>query len=364
MRLTTQLASLAAKTLPEASRARYREEWQADLDQAEELGISPAAVLWGIFVVAVRMDRGDPHVTGIPAEIQAIRQARWSASFLLSAMIVSAGIGLHILGGFGPLMHGETGRAIAVWAFVLILSLTLLGILTGMAALHTGIPVFGVKRVLEMVLLALGMILATGIFALMPIFGIMMSLGGVAAVLFLAAGGPRGQAAQKPLSARHRVMLSSFFSLLVLGVVAFGTLHILVWNPLAKMPGMNLGEIYAAMADARQPAGIGIVVTWAVVVALAAIAFPISCSFKKFGGPRSTRRIIVTGMMLVATAGATHWIAGFATGMSLADTFGVSGADSAKTGGMLMLTMLLAIIVAVFVALTPARWQAVAAQGC
>lgn len=54
---------------------------------------------------------------------------------------------------------------------------------------------------------------------------------------------------------------------------------------------------------------------------------------------------------------ATQWIAGFTTGMSLADTFDTSGVDATIGGSLLSAVALLAVIGAVFAAFVPAPWE-------
>lgn len=354
---TQILIRLSVRTLPERLRDRYREEWLADLQRVPELGVSRLAVLAGALAMSAGLDRDDPAVTGIPVKVETIRRARWSASFLCGALILAFGAFMYSLRGFAPYLDGGALAAASTPVLTLIASFALIGIAKGIGAVRIGIAAYGVKWVVRMVLLGVGVVLAVPFVSIFPIFGMLMALAGVTTALFLAAGGPRGQLPQQPFTAMSRVGLSSMLALLAVGVVVVGVLHILVWNPLAKMPGMGLSDIYAAMAEAQQPSGVVVVATWAALFIAAALALPICCSLKRFAGPRSTRRIIVAGVMLVTTAGVTQWLAGFTTGMSMADTFFISGGDAAISGALLNVATLLGMIVAVFAALVPARWQ-------
>ncbi|QTX04179.1 hypothetical protein [Agromyces archimandritae] len=138
----------------------------------------------------------------------------------------------------------------------------------------------------------------------------------------------------------------------VSAMVAFAALHILVWNPTAKLPGMQLAEIYAAMAARGEPPGlaVGWVVAWAagwapLVAVFAAVAVL---------GPRGllrnldARRVARLVVLAVVGIGFGHWAAGFSMGMSLADAFGTSGSDAAPGGMVLIAAALFAFAIAVF----------------
>lgn len=321
--------------------------------------MSRLAVLAGALAMSARLDRDDPAVTGVPARVETIRRARWSASFLCGALILALGAFVSSLGAFVPQLHGGGPAAMGVVWLALIASFALIGIVKGIGAVRLGIAAYGARWVTRMTLFGVGAVLAVLIVSVFPLVGVSTAFAGVVTALLLAAGGPRGQLPQRPLATVPRVGLSSTFALLVVGVVVVGVLHILVWNPLAKLPGLSLDEISAAMAAAQQPSGIVMVAAWAALFVSAALAFPVCCSLKRFAGPRSTRRIVVAGTMLVATAGATQWLAGFTMGMSLADTFSISGGDVAISGWLLRAVSLVGMIVAVFAAFVPARWRGV-----
>ncbi len=61
--------------------------------------------------------------------------------------------------------------------------------------------------------------------------------------------------------------------------------------------------------------------------------------------------------MLIASAGTTEWIAGFTMGMSLADTFAISGGDAAFSGLALHALSVAGLLAAVFAAFVPVRWR-------
>ncbi|WP_162903695.1 hypothetical protein [Leucobacter sp. wl10] len=357
MSLIQTLIELAVRTLPAPLQARYREEWAADLEQASQLGISRVSVLSGAFATSARLDRDDPRVTGIPSKVETIRRARWSAAFLCSALILAAGTFAVSLTSADQHLNDGVMAVSGTVTFATIAVFALIGIVNGIGAVRIGLSTFGLKRIAQFVLFGIAAVLSMAVTAVFPILGVLMAPAAVATALFLAAGGPRGQLPQQPLRTVSRIGLSAMFSLLAICAVAFATLHILVWNPLAKMPGMSLSEIYAAMYEAEQPTGVAVVAVWAGLFIAAAIAFPICCSLRRFAGPRSTRRIIVTGAMLITAVGVTQWFAGFTIGMSLADTFFVSGGDSAASGVALSVITTLAAVFAVFASFVPTPWR-------
>lgn len=354
VRLLTRLVALA---LPIRIRERYREEWLADLAGAGGAGVSR----WGVFVGAVSMtvrtDRDDPAVTGIPVAVETVRRARWAAAFLGSALVLAIGAFVFMVGDVAGSLGEGSPHALTFTVPALIAGLLFVGMVQAARALRIGVRVYGGQRMVRMIMGAAAAAVTLAVVSLLPLFGLLLSVGVITVVLFLAAGGPRGQPPQRPLGAGSRVGLSLGFSALTLGLVVLGVLHTLVWNPIAKVPGLGLAEIYAAMGAAQEPTGIAVVAAWGGASALAALAFPVCCALRRFAGPRSTRRIVVAGSMLVAGTTLSHWIAGFATGMSLADTFATTGADAAIGGPLLSLVGLLAVVVALFAGFVPARWS-------
>lgn len=355
MRAVQVLTRLVAQTLPGNVRGRFREEWLADLARAPEIGVSRWGVLLGAVAMSVRLERDNPAVTGIPMAIQAVRRARWAAVLLGSALLLvfAAFVGWATTDLGSDSLGTWLGAVGGIVAFFVVF-----GVVNAVKAVQIGIAVYGTKPVMRIALTGLGGAVMLLVVALVPITGMLAAFGAVATTLFLAAGGPRGQRPQRPLGTRARVGLSVAFSALTVVTVAVGAVHVLVWNPLAKIPGLGLSEIYAALAVAQEPSGVGLVAAWAGIFVIAAVAFPVCCALPRFAGSRSTRRIVVVGALLVAAAAMTQWLAGFTTGMSLADTFATSGGDAAVSGPILAVVALLAVMTALFAGFAPGRWQA------
>lgn len=357
MRLASGLTMLVVRTLPGRLRGRYREEWLADLERAEEAGLSPGSVVLGALSFAVHLDRDDVAITGVPAAEATRRRARWAAAFGLGALILAFGGFRSTLDGSAPrLADGALGTA-SMLVFVLIGGLAALGLVSGIAAVRIGLPVHGGKRIAQVVLTGGILALTFTAVAVLPFAGTLTTFAVLAVGLLRMASGPFESDVARAFPVRARVGLGAAFTAFVVVVVAVGVLHILVWNPLAKLPGLSLGEIHAGIVAAGEPSGVVMVAGWAALLLAAAIAFPIWCGLERFGGSRPTRHLVVAGTLLVAAAGLTQRFAGFMTGLAVADAFNVSGGDVALSALILNVVSMLALVVAVGAALVPARWR-------
>ena len=359
MSAAATVVALIARTLPAPIRARYREEWLADLDGAAELGFARSSIVGGAITTAATIDRGDPVISGMPRSALAARHARWAAGMLGSAVVL--GLGLFFWGGFRGFVRegmagGEAlavaGSALQVVAVILVVG----GAVTALAAAILNTSALGPRRVIIALLaVPIGAIVIVGAMLFVPLLGILGAVVGAAALLVIFASAPTNRDAAAPASRSRRVLLALPWSLLTLIAVATGVLHITVWNPLARVPGLTLDEIYAAMAAANQDAGAGFITAWAVIWALAAITLPILCAIPAFGRALSARRILVLGLLMVVMTVFFEFFAGFGIGMSLADTFFTSGGDAAVTGPVLTIVGMLALVAALLIGFAPAR---------
>ncbi|MFC0682311.1 hypothetical protein ACFFGH_31155 [Lysobacter korlensis] len=154
---------------------------------------------------------------------------------------------------------------------------------------------------------------------------------------------------------RSRTMLAAALGVANLAVIAAGAMHILVWNPLARVPGLSLNEIYGQMrAVGEGTAAGGFVASWAGFWSFATVLYVIACALplRQVG---TRRRVAVAGLLLIGATCILAWTAGFNMGMSLADAFGTGGADAAISGPLLSLAGQLAVAGALFLACAPRR---------
>ncbi|MBB5639858.1 hypothetical protein [Cryobacterium roopkundense] len=131
-----------------------------------------------------------------------------------------------------------------------------------------------------------------------------------------------------------------------------GVLQVLVWNPLAAVPGSTLGQIRADMARANESLTADWVIGWgAIGVALAAAVFLTAAA-------RRTNRIdlvVAAYLVLLVFAAPSHMFVAFAPGMSLADTFMISGGDHAPWGVVLYLVSTAAMVTLIVLIVRSAR---------
>lgn len=132
----------------------------------------------------------------------------------------------------------------------------------------------------------------------------------------------------------------------VLGMLAvtayalFAALQIQVLNPLATVPDSTLREIHAAVGRTADTMG------WGLMIALLLPGPMIAGAAALAGIRRRLSAATFTLIMLVLLAGGSpvYLLASFPAGMTLADTFGVGGADHAPWAMILHAISLLALV--------------------
>jgi hypothetical protein len=144
--------------------------------------------------------------------------------------------------------------------------------------------------------------------------------------------------------------------LLVVGYAVVMVLQILVWNPLAAAPpGLTLDQIHATMQAAgewRPGAEV-----WEIGVAALGVALAVALLVAAAVVRRPRPALVALGVAVILAFGApAYWLASFSMGMSLADTFAISGADASPWAAPLLVASGVAAVVAV--ALIPAATRA------
>ncbi|MDQ0095323.1 hypothetical protein [Paeniglutamicibacter psychrophenolicus] len=119
-----------------------------------------------------------------------------------------------------------------------------------------------------------------------------------------------------------------------------GALQILVWNPLAAVPGATLAEIRAQMAGAREHAGTPLVVAWSLTGILLGAGVLVAALRRKI----SAAGAVTLSLLLIVLGAPSIMVASFPSGMGLADTFGISGGDHAPWGALLYLASAAALL--------------------
>lgn len=341
-----RLVRLAAALLPRLARSRYREEWLADLAGAAEAGVSRGGIVAGAFVTTLTISHIAPELTGLSLDRLFGQRLRISSALLGGAAVLAVGYAAY--GGYsgpaGPGLPPAVGGAVVVVAIVLATS----GIIALGGAVQTAIAArrfaLAVTLVAVPVLLASLLIAAPTAVLGAGMLGGPMALVAVAALVVMFSGGSR------VLATPARLGVAVGFAVAAALACAVGILHIAVWNPVARVPGLTLDQIYAGLAEAGEATGVREwLIAWAVLTVLAGAALVIVAVV---GRRATTRRLIAVGFLLVAGTTAVGLLPAFSMGMSLADTFMTTGGDAAATGPVLAIlgqASLVAALLAAFV---------------
>lgn len=340
--VSARLITAIVRTLPARTRDRYREEWLADLDGAAEADVSPTEIVTGALMTAITIDRLAPESTGLTLGSLFAHRLRVALAFLGAAAIPAVGFSLYGgYEGFGPV--------VSVTATVLLVAsvaLTVVGLVALGAAIRVAIVarrpiVTGALLAGPLLLIAL-LVVAPSVVLSLAVLASPMLVITVAVLVILSSRGIQTM----PLSTR--VVLAAAFATVALVVCAAGIVHTMVWNPLERVPGLSLDEIYTRLAAAGEATGTTVwIIAWAVVTVIGAAALITMASLTRGG---STRRLVASGFLLIAATTAIGILPGFSMGMGLADTFMTSGGDAAASGPLLAMIGQLALVASILVA--------------
>lgn len=126
---------------------------------------------------------------------------------------------------------------------------------------------------------------------------------------------------------RAGVVVAGFLACAAYAVV--GSLQILVWNPLAVVPGRELEEIYRLMADAREPMAVALVLIWAALGLLLGASVSVASTVRRYW---TTQQVLVLYLGVLVLGGPSYAAASFNPGMSMADAFMTHGGDRTPWG--------------------------------
>ncbi|GAA2463581.1 hypothetical protein [Agromyces soli] len=329
--------------LPDGLRPRYREEWLGSLRDAEELDVPRAAIVRGAYRTALGTPRTPAAFALAPAEL-GLRRLRWAAAWFAAALVLMNGGWLIP----GELLPAPLASVLSTGLAALALAAAAFGALSATIGLRTLLPV---RRAWLGWLLAAGIALAgaavvlvlLGVFALGfgLLLGFVAGLGvTVIAVAWPIARDPALRRTVPGIPARLGVRRSALLAAAtLLAALVVAVLHLVVWNPMAKVPGLELREIYAELAARGEfPAvGVGFALVWAASWAPLVLVLLAVATFGNRGPLRNLdeRRVARTALAGLAALGFGVFVAGFSLGMSLADAFMTSGGDAAVSGPVL-----------------------------
>ncbi|QHC65728.1 hypothetical protein GSU68_03425 [Rathayibacter sp. VKM Ac-2759] len=339
------LLRLLALLLPPLARTRYREEWLADLAGAEEAGLPRRSVVLGAASLLLTIDRDSPLHTGDPRGLLPRRLARRGVALAAAAGVVL--IGTYLTGGgivpeagaASPAaveLLGVLGRVVVGVALV-IAGLAMIFLLGAAATARTLLA-----RIASAALVIGPVVVAFGIYgfqvpAIVPTVGFVVFFGGMICGLIVLIGSRTIHLERRTATRRQRVPVALGGAAGVIALVVVGAVDLLVWNPIAKVPGLELSAIYAEMVT-RDGFDIGANTAWVTGWAAFWIAAAIVVAVAALPGresPLTPRRLIVLMLGLIGGAVFFRFFAGFGFGMSIADTFGTNGGDGSFVSALL-----------------------------
>jgi len=349
-----------AATLPAGVRERYREEWRADLDAATDAGIRPRSIVAGALGVAMSIDREQPASSGVPAGRLAVRRLRVVLAAGTTALLMLIAM---VLWGMGPDSVGGAVFLVCAYLSGAVALVALVGMLRAVFRATADSPrALGIRIWIGVGILALaGFVVLTFV---MPLFGVLLSMIGMgllaAALVLVLLRDPQTPGA--PVGTGARIGISLAFCAAIVAITVVGRMHVYVWNPLARMPGMTLDEIYAALAAAREMPYPLVAEMWTGFWGIVALVFPVFAFVPHRGLRRllTVRRLIGLGLVGIAFTAWGVTMLGFGMGMGMADTFAISGADAAPFGRLIGLAGVGCACVAVLLGLLPTRIRPVA----
>ncbi|AMB59054.1 hypothetical protein [Microterricola viridarii] len=364
---------VAAATLPASMRKRYREQWLADVRDADELGLSRAAIVAGAFTFSMRLGR-TAEVRGYAVTELMMRRVRWGLALVISSPVV-----LVTLWMTGTL-SSEPGSPLALLvAAAGRLSLTVMTLgfllliaaarganrmaLVGTALVAVGLLGVVVPAALATMLPGTDWVYRNGVLAAaIPLLIVLAVVGAFLALIGFARGlahvevPTRTAPGSTKAATRARAGLVAFVLLALL--LAFGSYETLVLSPLTMAPGYELSEIYALLSPPDRSWGIMMVMIWLVFWSVAVLALLALCLLRgrlaaALNVLLTPRRLTVYALLLGAVIIFFQGWSGFSLGMSISDTIPPFAGGRSWQGQALSALGALSFVVAIMLALVP-----------
>lgn len=342
--------------VPAVQRQRFIAHWKVAAPPAGSVGFAQFTLLCRALFAALTLDRVRPIDPGAELERWATRRVWRTAA--LAAALLPWGFIFMLFGGFdlepATLANGQQlfsvaaliGRILALLgaAFLVVGAAQIMFYRLGRTRVRLRLPTWAAVLLFVGVLVLLTAYTAVG-YGVVALCAIGVLFGSLTA--------------QRP--PRHAVILRTgaqlrrglLLVLLSIGVSAVGLLHVLRWNPQAKVPSLSLDQIYTQLYAAGERSGAMEMYIWAGCwpVCAALVAIGAACRWRV--APGTSRGWLIAGGLLIGAQVFFLWFASFAMSMGLADAFDTSGADAAPAGYFLTLCGTAALSVAGYLSWAP-----------
>lgn len=277
------------------------------------------------------------------------RHARAGAAFLAVAVILAAtsvSVGLTTPGFASPVWRAVVESAAGVLGFTAVWVALPLG---AYLLITAGTPSRWRRIVAIAAAVILPLVVAWSGVARSPFLILLALAGAVGGYAIIVLGLTEHR--RDPVDRASVVVPVAVLAAANLAVVALGTLHLLVWNPLAKVPELTLPEIFAAL-EARGGMD-GSPLAWAIASTLLTAAGAIGALMGARRGLVTPHQVVTGGLLLVHATSFFLWWAGFGLGLELADTFATSGGDASPASALLALAGAVCLAAAILLQLRP-----------
>lgn len=267
-----------------------------------------------------------------------------------------------ILGGggilaLGTFMYATRGGFVLALMQAVTSTLVIAGVVLGIGAVGAMLTLLThgeVGRRTMIIAQALGLVAAAVVATILvggP--GMIGSAGAVITLILIATRTGLAPSYDDRTAGTLRTAWSVPLAVLIMITLIIDALHARVWNPLAKVPGHSLDEIYAGLAAVGEAsAALPFLVLWAFFWTPPALLFPLLCRAARLT-PRITA---VLGLLMLGCVTFTGIYPAAAVSVGIADTFGTDGGDAPiPSSGFLQVVGQLAFAAALIIALVPGR---------
>jgi hypothetical protein len=136
-------------------------------------------------------------------------------------------------------------------------------------------------------------------------------------------------------------------------VVALGTLHLVLWNPLARVPALDAAQVHLVLGAGPGGEDPGPAV-WAIGATVVTAAAVVAAAVGARRGAVNAHLVVTCGLLLIHATSFFLWGAGIGIGEELAAAFGGPVGDASPVASLLALAGAACLAAAILIQLLPA----------